>query len=82
MRGDLFLHKHGDDGVPQLWLRSGDGDAGDDDDDDYWESVKVGYIREDGRKLTITPIGGHPSWVGGDWGSRRVAACESILLPL
>ena len=64
-QGDLFLHR-----TPieqQLWLRVSDEEHG-----ETWKPVGPGYEREDGRKLTITPKMKIPSWVGRDWGARRV----------
>ena len=69
--GDLFLHWYDDDNV-QVWLRT----LPEDDDEEEWEEISVGYIRDDGRQFIITPTNKYPSWVGGDWGSRRVAASE------
>ena len=65
-RGDIFFHKLPDGW--QLWLRNGDESAV----EDVWTEVDIGYIREDGRKLTVTPTIQAPSWVGGDWGTKKV----------
>ena len=66
-RGDLFLHKHPE--ALQIWMRTSD---------DVWLKIEVGYEREDGRQLNITPKLQVPSWVGGDWGARRISASKSI----
>ncbi|RDX40002.1 hypothetical protein OH76DRAFT_1490657 [Lentinus brumalis] len=69
-RGDLFFHRWADASDPQFWLRQQDDLVG----EDVWQSVDIGYVREDGRKLTLTDKVQRPSWVGGDWGSKRVSA--------
>lgn len=68
--GDLFLHRYP--GTEQLWLRVLDDDTG----GDVWKAVDIGYEREDGRKLTITPSTRKPSWVSSAWGARRISAGE------
>lgn len=65
-RGDLFYHKHATGW--QFWLRQVDEIA----NKDVWEHIDVGYIREDGRKLTVTQTLQVPSWVGDDWGTKKV----------
>lgn len=75
--GDLFLHRSP--GSVQIWLRMGDEE---DDEEDEWEEIEEGYERSvDGRRLTLTPTRQMPSWVGGDWGSRRVAARKYTSFP-
>lgn len=69
-RGDIFFHTFP--GGFQFWFRMRREDTG----ADTWESVELGYVREDGRKLTITRKSKRPSWVGGDWGVRRVSASK------
>ncbi|TFK83034.1 hypothetical protein K466DRAFT_603217 [Polyporus arcularius HHB13444] len=70
-RGDLFYHKHAH--GHQLWLRQEDEAT----DEDHWTTVDIGYERnEDGRVLSITQKLQRPSWVGGDWAIKRVAAIE------
>ncbi|KAI0355761.1 hypothetical protein OH77DRAFT_1424711 [Trametes cingulata] len=66
-RGDLFWHR-----TPagsQFWLRVLEEATG----EDIWRAIDLGYERVDGRILTITPKKQALSWVGGDWGSRRVS---------
>ncbi len=67
--GDLFWHKPavGDD---QIWLRVADEAT----QQAKWQAIEFGYVREDedGRHLTLTPSRQALSWVGGDWGTRRV----------
>ena len=71
-RGDLFFYEHP--GSKQFWLR----EQGEPDGEDIWTSVDIGHIRGDGRKLTVTDKRERPSWVGGDWGSKRVSASEFL----
>ncbi|KAI9057512.1 hypothetical protein FKP32DRAFT_1607208 [Trametes sanguinea] len=68
--GDLFWHKTRD--QSQFWLRLLDADS----EREVWKVVEPGYERADGRRLTITPKKQVLSWVGGDWGSRRVSASQ------
>lgn len=67
--GDLFLHYHGSE--TQIWLRIS-GSHG----DDCWVPIDIGHVREDGRRLTLTPKMQVPSWVGKSWGSKRMSASE------
>ena len=71
--GDIFYHQNSV--KPQFWIR--DRDEG--SEEGCWRSIDLGYEREDGRKLTLTEKYRDPSWVGGDWGIKRVAACECDL---
>ena len=53
--GDLFYYRTS--GGYKLWLWSVlDGKP-------FWKPVKYGYIREDGRRLIVTPSTHVPSWV-------------------
>ena len=75
-RGDLFFHRFP--GGPQFWLRQEDENG----EEDIWKSVDIGYVRGDGRTLTVTEKLQRPSWVGGDWGSKRVSASGLCLVYL
>ncbi|OJT07708.1 hypothetical protein TRAPUB_1398 [Trametes pubescens] len=70
--GDLFWHKTA--GSSQFWLRILDEDTA----TEIWQPIELGYPRVDGRCLTITPTKAVPSWVGGDWGSRRVSSGQTF----
>lgn len=47
--------------------------------EEIWKVIDRGYAREDGRRLTITRKKQALSWVGGDWGTRRVTESEHPL---
>lgn len=68
--GDLFWHQYA--GGFQFWLRVLDGHT----TTETWQPIKLGDSRADGRRLTITPTKKVLSWVGGDWGNRRVSVSE------
>lgn len=68
--GDLFWHKAGD--QDQFWLRVLDDESG----EEMWKVIERGYVREDGRRLTVTPTKQVLSWVGTMWGNRRVTESE------
>lgn len=69
--GDVYLHvvyphdpahfvaENTDD---RLWLR-----ALDDNGDAIWRSVRLGYTRDDGRKLFVKATGKMPTWVSGSF---------------
>ncbi|KAH9853716.1 hypothetical protein C2E23DRAFT_884388 [Lenzites betulinus] len=73
-RGDVFWHKSP--GYHQFWLRVWD----ETQEEEGWQAIPLGHQRADGRLLTITPKEGRLSWVGGDWGSRRVTTKKKSLL--
>ena len=58
--GDVFAHKVGE--TRQLWIWSTKPNG-----TRYWKSVSVGYKREDGRRLILTNVRLHPSWVSETW---------------
>ncbi|KAI0089956.1 hypothetical protein BDY19DRAFT_992898 [Irpex rosettiformis] len=64
--GDIFYHKCPS--GPQLWIwkcQSGSSVA-------RWHPVSVGYEREDGKKLHLTPINERPQWISSDWHARQM----------
>ena len=67
--GDLFLHLHAD--GAQIWLRVQDNDS-----KPSWKAIDVGYEREDGCHLTLTPKMQVLSWVGKSWGDKCILASE------
>ncbi|KAH9834087.1 uncharacterized protein C8Q71DRAFT_159973 [Rhodofomes roseus] len=69
--GDLYLNSSDDE--VHVWIRTTDGDA-DEGEPEYWKAITVGYVRDDGRRLTLTATLKVPSWVGKSWGSKRMAA--------
>ncbi|KAI0646433.1 hypothetical protein C8Q79DRAFT_926398 [Trametes meyenii] len=64
--GDVFHHSDGN--KHELWVRE-DGREG-----PYWRAVKLGYQRDDGLYLSLTPKNKEPSWVGNEWFSKRISA--------
>lgn len=38
----------------------------------FWKVTKEGDVREDGRRLSITPKLGLPSWVKPEWCMRQM----------
>ncbi|KAI0363918.1 hypothetical protein BV20DRAFT_1057658 [Pilatotrama ljubarskyi] len=69
--GDLFWNSTPE--HSQFWLRVMDETT----KEETWQPIELGYERADGRILTITPKKQALSWVGGDWGSRRVSKDRS-----
>ncbi|RDX40142.1 hypothetical protein OH76DRAFT_1490547 [Lentinus brumalis] len=66
--GDIFCN-HVRDGsrAVQLWSWIiGDDGVG------SWKRVREGDIREDGRRLTVTPKRQQPSWVSPNWGEKQL----------
>lgn len=60
--GDLFIHKCPK--ATQAWMW----EAGKHE----WKSIIEGYMRADGRRFTLTAKRGQPSWVSGEWATRRI----------
>ena len=54
--GDLFYHRTA--GEYKLWLWTVVEDS-----DPFWKPVWYGYLREDGRRLIVTPVTKQPGWV-------------------
>ncbi|KAI0713508.1 hypothetical protein C8Q76DRAFT_693409 [Earliella scabrosa] len=66
--GDLYCnHVRGAAPSIQLWLWSVAVDG-----TGYWKKAREGDVREDGRRLTITPKRQQPSWVSADWGIKQL----------
>ncbi|KAI0744911.1 hypothetical protein C8Q76DRAFT_789378 [Earliella scabrosa] len=66
--GDLYCnHARGDSPTMQLWIWSVAADGS-----GYWKKAREGDVREDGRRLTITPKRQQPSWVSADWGIKQL----------
>lgn len=62
--GDIFCNiVTGDNDFAQLWIWTAVGDGS-----GQWKKAKEGDLREDGRRLTVTPKHLKPSWVSPDWG--------------
>ncbi|KAI0363521.1 hypothetical protein BV20DRAFT_1057962 [Pilatotrama ljubarskyi] len=65
--GDIFYYRNTEDWKQsQMWIWCVDPAQG-----AHWKRVKVGYRREDGRRLTLTEKRRIPSWVGEHWYTRR-----------
>ncbi|KAI0364516.1 hypothetical protein BV20DRAFT_1039370 [Pilatotrama ljubarskyi] len=65
--GDIFYYRNTENWKhSQLWIWCVDPAQG-----AHWKRVKVGYRREDGRRLTLTEKRRIPSWVGEHWYTRR-----------
>ena len=66
--GDLFLHRHGDLTAHRygekihMWLW-----AAEDGGPLRWVRVRVGYMRDDGRRLSLTEVKKWPSWLEPEW---------------
>ncbi|KAI0709953.1 hypothetical protein C8Q76DRAFT_798724 [Earliella scabrosa] len=59
MIGDLFYHRNtASPKMSQLWVWIDDSRIG-----PYWKPVKVGYRREDGRRLLLSEKRKNPSWL-------------------
>ncbi|OSC97456.1 hypothetical protein PYCCODRAFT_1471863 [Trametes coccinea BRFM310] len=59
--GDLFCNRVVGAHTPRLWLWTTVGDT------PTWKPISEGHIREDGRRLSITPKQRRPSWVKAGW---------------
>ncbi|KAI0694472.1 hypothetical protein C8T65DRAFT_744351 [Cerioporus squamosus] len=66
--GDLYCnHVKGEVKATQLWIWTmGSDGAG------YWKRAREGDVREDGRRLTLTPKRKQPSWVSPSWGVKQL----------
>ncbi|KAI9069064.1 hypothetical protein FKP32DRAFT_1560438 [Trametes sanguinea] len=65
--GDVFYYRRLEDSERfQMWIWSLDPITG-----TYWKRVRIGYKREDGRRLTLTEKKRIPSWIGQRWYFRR-----------
>ncbi|KAI0702556.1 hypothetical protein C8Q76DRAFT_789324 [Earliella scabrosa] len=51
----------------QLWTWSVSADG-----KGYWKKTREGAVRDDGRRLTITPTRHQPSWVSPGWGIKQL----------
>ncbi|KAI0644130.1 hypothetical protein C8Q79DRAFT_927957 [Trametes meyenii] len=60
--GDLFCDRVVGVDTPRLWIWAAVGDK-----PLFWRPIAEGDIREDGRRLSITPKLKCPSWVNADW---------------
>lgn len=70
--GDIFCN-HVRDGsrAVQLWIWTiGDGVGS-------WKRVREGDVREDGRRLTVTPKRQQPSWVSPTWGEKQLRSQQA-----
>ncbi|RDX47413.1 hypothetical protein OH76DRAFT_1484767 [Lentinus brumalis] len=66
--GDVYCnHVKGEVKATQLWIwtMGSDGSA-------YWKRAREGDVREDGRRLTVTPKRKQPSWVSKNWGVKQL----------
>ncbi|KAI0740500.1 hypothetical protein C8Q76DRAFT_790945 [Earliella scabrosa] len=48
-----------------IWTVGADGSG-------FWKKTREGDVREDGRRLTITPTRHQPSWVSPGWGIKQL----------
>lgn len=60
--GDIFCNRVGGIDLPKLWIWTSDGDQ-----HPHWNPIAEGDVRDDGRRLYITPKKKEPSWVKSDW---------------
>lgn len=68
--GDIYCNivlAEGQSPMPQVWIWTPAVDG-----TGYWKRASPGDVREDGRRLTITPRRLQPSWVKPDWGVKRL----------
>lgn len=63
----MYINTVYDNGIPQMWIWSKDGGSV-----AFWKVAKEGDIHEDGRRLSITPKLGLPSWVKPEWCMRQM----------
>ena len=66
--GDVYINiVRGQTKAEQLWIWTAGGDDG-----LFWKRALRGDVREDGRRLTITPKRRDPLWVGNNWAVKRL----------
>ena len=66
--GDIYCNiVRGDIEAVQLWIWTMGSDG-----TGYWKRAREGDVREDGRRLTITPKRQQPSWVSPTWGVKQL----------
>ncbi|RPD60322.1 hypothetical protein L226DRAFT_577049 [Lentinus tigrinus ALCF2SS1-7] len=66
--GDLYSNiVRGESKSVQLWMWTVDAEGA-----GAWKRVREGDVREDGRRLTVTPKRQQPSWVSPNWGVKQL----------
>ncbi|KAH9854790.1 hypothetical protein C2E23DRAFT_883357 [Lenzites betulinus] len=65
--GDIFCNYVAGVDMPQMWLWTMSGSKM-----PYWEPIVEGELRDDGRRLYITPKKKHPSWVKSHWCLKQI----------
>lgn len=71
--GDLFLHRSTGKLQIWLWIKDSSGEGM------QWKRVHVGFVRDDGRRLSITERTQLPSWLESGWFTRRRKQSECEL---